>query len=85
MYWHRDAIIIVMRTTVNLPEDVYQIVRSLALVKQISFGEALTQMVRAGLHPPSAIDTDSLFPHFSVSKGAPPITLEHTLQVEDEL
>ena len=74
-----------MRTTVNLPEDIYQIVRSIALVKQISFGEALAQLVRAGLHPPSAIETDPPFPHFSVGKDAPPITLEHTLELEDEL
>lgn len=74
-----------MRTTVNLPEDIYQIVRSLALVKQISFGEALSQLVRAGLHPPSSIETDSSFPHFSVGKDAPPITLQHTLELEDEL
>ena len=73
-----------MRTTVNLPQDIYEVVRSLALVKQISFGEALAQLVRDGLHPSPAIETDSPFPHFSVSKEAPPITLEHTLELEDE-
>ena len=34
-----------MRTTVNLPEDVYQAARSVAAVKDISLGDAIADLV----------------------------------------
>jgi hypothetical protein len=83
---HHDAIIITMRTTLNLPEDVYEIARSLAHLKNISLGEAIADLVRSGLRPsPAGRGQHSIFPQFSVSPQAPPITLEHTLELEDEL
>lgn len=83
---HHDAMIIMMRTTLNLPDDVYEIARSIAHTKRLSLGEALADLVRAGLRPPqgSAPEPDS-FPRFPVSRDAPPITLEHTLELEDEI
>jgi hypothetical protein len=71
-----------MRTTVNLPEDVYEIARSLAAAKRISMGEALAELVRRGLHPVRRLKT---FPCFAVPKNAAPITLEQTLEAEDDL
>ncbi len=76
--------IILVRTTVNLPDEIYEVVRSIALARRVSFGEALAGLVRDGLNPVPPIETDSPFPHFSVGKDAPPITLEHTLEIEDE-
>ena len=75
-----------MRTTLNLPDDVYEIARSLAHSKNVSLGEAVADLVRAGLRP-SAPERrhGGRFPQFSVSRDAPPITLEHTLELEDEL
>lgn len=75
-----------MRTTVNLPDDVYEVVRSIASAKRISLGEAIAELARRGLEPGSRIDTrESGFPSFSVSKHAAPITLENTLDAEDDL
>ena len=75
-----------MRTTVNLPEDVYEVARSIASAKRISIGEALAELVRRGLEPGSRIDSrESGFPCFSVNKDAAPITLEHSLDAEDDL
>lgn len=73
-----------MRTTLNLPDDVYEVVRSLAASKRISFGDALAELVRKGLHPAPRFHSEGAFPCFSVSEDAPPITLEQTLQAEDE-
>jgi hypothetical protein len=73
-----------MRTTVNLPDDIYEIARSVATAKRISLGEALAELVRRGLSPHSRIQEDSGFPCFRVSKNAAPITLEQTLDAEDE-
>ena len=74
-----------MRTTVNLPEDVYEVARSIASAKRISLGEALAELVRRGLEPGSRIDSrEPGFPCFSVSQNAAPITLARTLDAEDE-
>jgi hypothetical protein len=74
-----------MRTTVNLPEDVYEVARSVAAAKRISIGEALAELVRRGLHPVPRLKTKSAFPCFAVPKNAAPITLEQTLEAEDDL
>jgi hypothetical protein len=73
-----------MRTTVNLPDDLYEVVRSLAEAKRISLGEAMAELLRKGLHPRANLDSQTAFPRFFVEPGAPPITLDQTLQAEDE-
>ena len=81
---HLDAIIIETRTTINLPDDVYEIARSLARSKNIPLGEALAGLARKGIHPAPRIDDRASFPRFSIPDDAPPITLEQTLAAEDE-
>ncbi len=74
-----------MRTTVNLPDDVYEAARSVAVSKRLPLGEALAYLVRQGLNPPVEIDAEKVFPSFVVPRDAEPITLEHTLRIEDEI
>ncbi len=74
-----------MRTTVNLPDEVYEAARSLATLRGISLGEALGELVRRGLRLPAEIDREKPFPCFRVPADAKPITLEQTLAAEDEL
>ena len=74
-----------MRTTVNLPDDVYEAARSVAISKRLPLGEALAHLVRQGLTPPAEISTKKAFPSFVVPTDAEPITLEQTLRVEDEI
>ncbi len=76
-----------MRTTVNLPEDVYEVARSLAAQRRIPLGEALAELARRGLRPQirAAAKTKRGFPCFPVPSGAKPITLDQTLAAEDEL
>ena len=73
-----------MRTTLNLPDDIADIVRAVAEAKGISLGDAVAELVRNGLRTQGRIRQDGGFPCFSVDSGALPITLEHTLAVEDE-
>ena len=73
-----------MRTTVNLPDDVYEAARSLAGANRVSLGDALAQLVRRGLRPAVSIRTDNGFPCFDIPEDSPPITLEQTLAAEDE-
>jgi hypothetical protein len=74
-----------MRTTITLPDDIYEVARGLAAARQISMGDAVAELVRRGLTNTSRLDTSSAFPRFSVPDDAPPITLENTLAAEDEL
>ena len=74
-----------MRTTVNLPDEIYEVARSMASAKRISLGEALAELIRRGLEPVPRFQDESGFPCFPVSKHAAPITLEQTLDAEDEL
>ncbi len=77
--------IIMMRTTVNLPEDVYEAARSIAGSERVPLGEALARLVRRGLNPPIEFNTKEAFPYFVVPSDAEPITLEQTLRTEDEI
>jgi hypothetical protein len=74
-----------VRTTLNLPDDVYLAARSLAAAKHISLGDALALMVRRQFGSAVAAATRNGFPIFPVCESAQPITLEHTLDMEDEL
>jgi hypothetical protein len=74
-----------MRTTVNLPEDVYQAAKSVASVKDISLGEALADLVRQGLRPPLTMEIHNGLLVPVLPKDSPLITLEHTLAIEDDL
>jgi hypothetical protein len=81
---HHDAIIIMMRTTLTLPDDIYEIARSIAGSRGISLGDALAELVRRGLKPSAQIGTRKAFPCFNVPANAKPITLEQTLAAEDQ-
>ena len=74
-----------MRTTINLPDDVLLAARSLARTRSITLGDAIAHLVRAGLRPAARINTKAVFPSFEVSEHAKPITLEQTLRAEDGL
>jgi hypothetical protein len=82
---HHDAIIIMMRTTLTLPDEVYELARSLAHSKNLSLGDALAELVRNGVRPAPGKPSKTGFPCFPVARGASPITLEETLTLEDEL
>jgi len=74
-----------MRTTLNIPDDVYDVVRSFAEAKGLALGDAVAELVRRGLRPEGRVRSGTLFPTFAVPENAGPITLEQTLAAEDEL
>ena len=75
----------VMRITVNVPDDVYELARSVATARRMSLGEALADLVRGGFEQEPRLGNDSGFPCFAVSRRASPTTLDRTLAAEDEL
>jgi hypothetical protein len=74
-----------MRTTLNLPSDVYEAASALAHSKSLSLGDAVAELVRQGMRPPVSVKSKRGFPCFPVAPDAPPITLEKTLALEDEM
>lgn len=74
-----------MRTTVNLPDDVHRAANALATLKGLSLGDALAELVRRGLEPKILLDQSKAFPCFTLPKDAKPITLEQTLEAEEDL
>lgn len=66
----------VMRTTLNLDDDVMRAIRSLAKERGVTLGTVVSSLVREALRPPEAIRYESDFPVFRVREGAPPITPE---------
>ena len=74
-----------VRTTLNLPDDVYLVARSLARAKDVSLGEAVAELVRGGLRPTHPMDATKPFPCLVLLDDSEIITLEQTLAAEDEL
>jgi len=84
-FCHHDATIIMIRTTIILPDDILRVARSLAHQKGVSLGDALAELARAGLRPPGSINRKKPFPTFNQKPNAKPLTLEQTLDAEDEI
>jgi hypothetical protein len=73
-----------MRTTINLPDDIYDVARSIASAKNLSLGDAVAELVRKGLEREPKFMEGRAFPCFWVPENAMPITLEQTLEAEDQ-
>jgi hypothetical protein len=74
-----------MRTTVNLPDDIYEAARSVAKAKDSSLGHAIAELVRQGLRPPMLTEVRNGLRLPVLPKDSPIITLEHVLALEDDL
>jgi hypothetical protein len=80
---------LLMRTTLNLPDDVYEVARSLSIQKNLSLGDALGELVRGSLRITMRMDAaladgTEEFPTFPLGQNAEPITMQRTLELEDE-
>lgn len=73
-----------MRTTLNVADDILAAARTLASERGTSVGQALSEMARRGLRPPLGKD-DSGIPVFQVDDDAPLITPEMVERALDEL
>jgi hypothetical protein len=75
--------IILMRTILNLPDDIREVIRSVAEVRRVSLGDAAAELIRRGLGSGMRCVEREGFPCFDVPADADPITLERTLAAED--
>jgi hypothetical protein len=65
-----------MRTTINLEDEVFRAVRSIASESGESLGTVISRLVRQALRPSSGVTYEAKLPVFMVREGAPPITPE---------
>ncbi len=74
-----------MRTTIDLPEDLHEIARSIARDRAQTLSEAVADLVRRGLgrEPALSVATDPLT-GLLVLHGTGPITSEDVRAIEDD-
>jgi hypothetical protein len=72
-----------MRTTLQIDDDVLQAARSLAQAEHKSLGQVISELARKGLRPQLQKDINSDFPIFEVPSDAVPVTLEVVKQAEE--
>ncbi|MDP2997980.1 MAG: hypothetical protein Q8N47_10865 [Bryobacterales bacterium] len=69
---------------IEIPDDVYQVLRSMAAERGVSLEDAVAALVRLGLSAGARVDDTKPFPCFAIPEPGPPITLEQTLAAEDK-
>jgi hypothetical protein len=75
-----------MRTTLNVDEDVLEFAKSLAGGRQISLGQALSELARKGMSAPVAMKKNPIsgFWTFEVPADAPKFGLEEVQRALDQ-
>jgi hypothetical protein len=74
-----------MRTTWNFEDDIVKEVKEYARARSIPAGQAASHLIRQGLRTGIGIRYENGFPVFDAPADSPAVTLEHTLELEDEL
>jgi hypothetical protein len=72
-----------MRTTINIPDEAFSVIESLATSRGISLGAAVAELVAKALKVEAPRNHHG-FPIFSVAQNAPVMTLAQTLAAEDD-
>ena len=74
-----------IRTTISLPDDVYEVAKALAHCQEISIGNALAELVRRGMRASLEIEDAKAFPCFKDEARVPLVTAERIRELDDEL
>ena len=74
-----------MRTTLNVDDDILDVAKNIAFVRQISVGQALSDLARRGMKTPVGLKRDPVsgFWVFDVPEGASRITSEDVQRALD--
>jgi len=78
-------IILGMRTTISLDDDLIPYVKTYAQSRDISVGKAVSDLVRRGLHAPLQTHVVNGFHVVDLPAGSPHVTTEHVRKLEEEL
>jgi hypothetical protein len=74
----------IMRTTIHLDDDVYEAVRSLAVIERTTAGKVLSRLARRALNPARSGVGRGGFPVFEVPADARAITPDMVRDAIDE-
>jgi len=77
-------IIVTMRTTLNLDDDVYQLVRLYADSRSQSVGKVVSELVRRAVQAPLRTRLEGGFHVLDLPPDTPPITSEDVKRIEAE-
>jgi hypothetical protein len=72
-----------VRTTLEIDDDVVAAARELAAAERRSLGSVISELARRGLTP-AQVETDGELPVIRVPPGTPPITPEMVRRALDE-
>ena len=79
-------IIIYVRTTLSLDDDVFQVLKTYAENRSLAMGKAVSELVRRGLNAPVKTRVINGLVVFDVPESSEPVTSELVKQLEaDEL
>ena len=78
------GIIVAMRTTLSLDDDVFELVRSYAENRSLAIGKAVSELVRRGLAAPVKTRVVNGLVVFDVPKNTEPVTTELVKRLEAE-
>lgn len=74
-----------MRTTLNLDDDVLQLVRNYAESRSVAVGRAVSELVRKGLSAPTPTRTVHGIQVFDIPADSPRVTTKRVKELESEL
>jgi hypothetical protein len=74
-----------MRTTLNLDDDVVEMVRRYSEARSLALGKAASELVRKGFSTPTPIRIVNGLVVFDVPPDSPRITSERVKELESEL
>ncbi len=82
---YQSCIILFMRTTLSLDDDLVPQVKSYASNRDISVGKAVSELVRRGLTAPLQTRVKNGFHVVELPAGSPPVTTEQVRDLEEDL
>ena len=74
-----------MRTTLNLDDDVFNLVKRYAECRSLAIGKALSELARRGLSAPPRTRKVNGLTVFDLPADTAPVTSEHVKKLEDEI
>ena len=74
-----------MRTTLNLDDDVLEILKEYAENRSVALGKAASELVRKGISTPTPTRMVNGFVVFDLPPDSPRITTERVKELESEL
>jgi hypothetical protein len=88
-YTHQSFILmragVLMRTTLNIDDEVFEQVRRYARARTIPAGEAVTRLLKDALNRPLGFRMEEGFAVFDVPEDSPIVTQAHVQSLIDDL